>query len=330
MSCSDAQANLIAARAGTATPPAPEPALAGHLAECAACALLAADLALLLPALSIATVFPRENEVDWNTPVISLDEVVLLSAAAESRTAAEAGEERVDWDAFARDTTRRALAADASLPVARRLPAALRGVLTGAWSAPRLSGWQMLPMAASLLLVGVLTGYFLRPALDPERPAPFPQAGETGGSLASGARGPAVVPEGLFEQTGVELAKVAAARYLVDSRALLLGLSGLSAPCDGTEVDVSAERAQSRRLLERKQMLDADLSDVEVARARRLADEVGDLLAHVAELDNCVPPARVREIRDLARQRQLLLRIEMITDELTYRPRVVRAAELDA
>jgi hypothetical protein len=76
-------------------------------------------------------------------------------------------------------------------------------------------------------------------------------------------------------------------------------------------------------------MLDANLADVEVARARRLADEVGDLLADVAEFDNCVPPARLREIRDLARQRQILLRIEVITDELTSRPQVAPRGQLD-
>ena len=333
MNCSDAQADLIAARAGAATSPAPEAALAGHLAECAACARLATDLEPLLAAISTTAVFPREAEVDWNTPVLSLDEVALLSAAAESRTAAEAGEARVDWEAFARDTTRRALAADAATNAATapRRSAGSRFAPGPPGLARWMSaggGWRALPMAASLLLVGVLTGYMLRPALEPDRPGAPTGAGADAEMLA-GTRGPAVVPDGLFEQTGVELAKIATARYLADSRALLLGLSGLTAPCDGNEVDVSAEREQSRRLLQRKQMLDADLADVEVARARRLADEVGDLLADVAAFENCVPPARLRELRDQARQRQLLLRIEVITDELTLPPREAPRGQLD-
>ena len=59
-----------------------------------------------------------------------------------------------------------------------------------------------------------------------------------------------------------------------------------------------------------------DLHDVEVARAVRLADEIEDLLVDIASLEPCTPPRRVREIDDRVRQRQLLMRIEMISHEL--------------
>jgi hypothetical protein len=81
-------------------------------------------------------------------------------------------------------------------------------------------------------------------------------------------------------------------------------------------VDVSVERELSSRQLRRKQFQDRDLKYVEVARARSVANEVESLLAEISLLENCVPPARVQEIREQVGQRQLMMRIEMLTDEL--------------
>ena len=96
-----------------------------------------------------------------------------------------------------------------------------------------------------------------------------------------------------------------------------MGLSDLAMRCDrGDKIDIGLERELSTRLLRRKQFLERDLQDVEVARAVRLADEIEDLLMDIASLEPCTPQQRVQEIEDRVRQRQLMMRIEMISTEL--------------
>ncbi|MFQ5720308.1 MAG: hypothetical protein ACE5IK_12235, partial [Acidobacteriota bacterium] len=172
----------------------------------------------------------------------------------------------------------------------------------------------LLPVAASLIAAFGLAWLSLRP---PGTSAP-PIAGRTPPAGVADATPADAGPEAeaLLDRTRVEMARSHAARYLADSGTLLVGLSDLAMRCGKDQVDISLEQALSTRLLRRKQFLEQDLQDVEVARAMRLADEIEDLLVDIAGLQPCTPPQRVQAIDDVVRQRQLLMRIEMISNEL--------------
>ena len=340
MSCTSIQADLVAALTGDLASRARR-TLDGHLKACGACRAEAGSLRRLLGAITPDVVFPRESEVNWNTPLTCArvreelstiledgspqwDEVLVHLARCPSCSEAASAigevlalarrplpeEKHVDWDAFARETARLALVHDTT--TTRRPPARFRSRLVR----------TALPLAASLLAVAGLAWLSLR------GPTPGPPVPQGRGRVAENPPSRSIIPSGplfddtpetqaLLARTQVELAKSNAARYLADSGTLLMGLSDLAMRCDrGDKIDIGLERELSTRLLRRKQFLERDLQDVEVARAVRLADEIEDLLVDIASLEPCIPQQRVQEIEDRVRQRQLMMRIEMISTEL--------------
>jgi anti-sigma factor RsiW len=372
MDCRIDRADLIAACYGD-LPPARRRELDAHLAVCTECRAERKLLARILDAVTPAVVFPRESEIDWRVPVTCqgvrselstflsdelsssrredllahlarcrgcADESVTISETLGAVRGAFPQEDRVDWDAFARETVRRARGADES-------PGRPAGRLLSFPSERLRSAWRVAAPLAAALAAATAVAYlaFQGPgqvipettvATDPtiqSDPAPVEPAPATQTARRGAAPGeslpvsPATTPgdgpstamvgsEELVRRTRVELAKNDAARYLSDSRNLLLSFTELVVPCENENVDVTVEREVSTRLLRRKQYLDRDFQDVEVARARRVADEVESLLSEIALLENCAPPERVREIRDLVAQRQLMMRLEMLTEEL--------------
>ena len=328
-----------------------------HLSRCSACAATASAMRRTLKMVTPETVFPRENEIDWTMPLTCARTREELSTVLDARVpqwdevlahlgrcpscsevagaigttlslarAARPEEEQVDWDSFARETARLALAQDSRAIEAPTLPFRRRWLTVA------------LPLAASLVAaVGLawlsLQGQGGGPAA-PDRPARL----ATNTSPATDTPPPVVAPPALdtapdaafavtpastamLARTQVELARSNAARYLADSGTLLLGISDLAMRCEKNEgaadtIDISLERELSSRLLRRKQFMASDLQDVEVARAVRLANEIEDLLVDIASLEPCTPPQRVQEIDERVRQRQLLMRIEMISHEL--------------
>jgi hypothetical protein len=330
-----------------------------HLAGCADCRAEAGLLERILAAITPDVVFPREREIDWQLPVTCqrvrselstflkdeisssrredllahlarchgcADESVAISETLGAVRGAFPQEDRVDWEAFARETVHRARAAE-------ERPDRPAGKLL-AFSAKQLrSAWRVAAPLAAAVAAAAAIAYLAFQGPGPATPestvATDPTARrDAGPAPAERLPVPPVAAhdedlsvtmagsEELVRRTRVELAKNDAARYLSDSRNVLLSFTELVVPCENENVDVTVEREVSTRLLRRKQYLDRDLQDVEVARARRVADEVESLLSEITLLENCASPERVREIRDLVAQRQLMMRIEMLTEEL--------------
>jgi D-ribose pyranose/furanose isomerase RbsD len=225
------------------------------------------------------------------------------------------GEERVDWDAFARETAR---LARADSPVAQRPAAGGGQVIRGPWGA-RMR--RVLPVAAAVIAALGLAYQAgrLAPA-DGQAPAtttasvPAPPTADGSGPDAPTPANRMV--DEMLRRTRLEMARADTAAYLDESHTLLASFTGLPIPCDGEKIDVSVESQVSSRLLRRKQLLNRDLDDVEIARARRLADEVGVLLEEIAVLQKCASPQQVEEIRRMMQQRQMMMRLKMLTDEL--------------
>jgi len=345
MNCQTAQAELIAILYGDLDRET-RAQVNDHLATCSACSGEMNRLRNLLAAITPAVAFPRESEVDWDLPVTCravradlssflrsadnpdrdedlLDHLARCTTCTGEAAAVDAtldvvrgafpGEEQVDWDAFARETAR---LARADSPVAQR-PAADGGqVIRGPWGA-RMR--RVLPAAAAIIAALGLAYQAgrLAPA-DGQVPAtttasvPAPPAADGSGPDAP-TPATRMVDE-MLRRTRLEMARADTAAYLDES--LLASFTGLPVPCEGEKIDVSVESQVSSRLLRRKQLLNRDLDDVEIARARRLADEVGVLLEEIAVLQKCASPQQVEEIRRMMEQRQMMLRLKMLTDEL--------------
>lgn len=322
-----------------------------HLELCPDCSTRMQSIRALQSVVTPQAAFPRESEIDWARPLtcsvtlsllgessgrIGLDEDILTHVARCSTCADDAAvihetldlardafpeEEGVNWDQFARETARRAMAAERADTVVPLQAVSATG--TRRRPAPT---WLM-PLAASLLAaVGLSLLYFGISAITPAPPEAGPVAANrsTPGLPPIAEPLPAGPPEvesmvasaQLLERMQVELAKSNTSRYLSDSRDLLLSFAELPVPCESKEIDISIEQQLSTRLLRRKQFLDRDLEDVEVARAGRLANEIEVLLADIQSLEKCASPEHIEAIRNRVRKGQVMMRIEMITTEL--------------
>lgn len=348
MNCQTAQAELVTLIYGDLEAAAAS-TLSSHLARCSACEIRRQQLARLLAAITPATVFPREAEVDWGLPLTCravrtelatfvrgdsdrednstllehigrcsacTDEAAAIDATLDAVRHAFPGEAQVDWDAFARETAHLARGANQE----QTRTASPGGTLvTGPW-ARRLR--RALPVAA-LVTAALGLGYMAARLSPPDGhpPAPTLQAGIP--PLPSQTP----MAREMLERIRLELARTDTARYLQESQAVLASFTGLQIPCEGANIDTSIESQVSSRLLRRKMLLDRDLDDVEIARARQLANEVGSLLEEIAVLSKCASPAQVEEIRQIMVHRQLMMRIKILTDELEQRHPDLRPAD---
>lgn len=214
-------------------------------------------------------------------------------------------EREVDWPGLARRTALRARqaerqgaspsqaadGADAPRPLPFRTP-----------FRPALA-WSSLAALAAVLMVFVGVRALRAPA--PHGAGPMAPAPE--GVSPDSAR---------FLQQG--LARQGAARYLRDSRALLVDLVHAPVRCrraDGS-LDVALEKERSQELLRRKNLyLDALGGPAD----RRLADlvvQLETLLVQVSTLDDCAAARQIRDLREEIERRQILLRIDLVAGEV--------------
>ncbi|MCZ6833116.1 MAG: hypothetical protein O7F11_05160 [Acidobacteria bacterium] len=346
MNCQTAQADLVTLIYGDLEAAAAT-ALTSHLAHCSACDARRHQLVRLLAAVTPAAVFPREGEVDWDLPLTCravraelatflrgdsdhrdddvliehmgrcsacTDEAAAIDATLDAVHNAFPREGQVDWDAFALETARLARAADQE---DHRTGGPRGKLVAGPW-VQHLR--RALPFAA-LVMAALGLGYMAARLTPPAGETPVPVL------KANASPMPQSTPmaDKLLERTRLELARTDTARYLQESHTVLASFTSLPVPCEGNNIDTSVESEVSSRLLRRKQLLDRDLDDVEIARARRLADEVGSLLEEIAVLSKCASPAQVEEIRQIMVHRQLMMRIKILADELEQRDRRPRA-----
>ncbi|HYS77258.1 MAG TPA: zf-HC2 domain-containing protein [Candidatus Dormibacteraeota bacterium] len=219
-------------------------------------------------------------------------------------------ESEVDWDRFARGAVARARAPASREAVTPRATGRRPRLL--ARPIPAAGIWAGL--AAAALVVATLWTL----SLPPRRRV--------------GRGGPQVAPGRLEAESAREsaraiedrLARRSAARYLSDSRALLLSLvqpSRCRKP--GGDLDMSLEAERSRQLLRRKNLYEGDLDGLRDQRLAALLRQLEPVLMQVASLQDCAPAGEIRELRDQIEQRQILLRIDLVTRDLQRRLDVV-------
>ncbi len=197
-------------------------------------------------------------------------------------------ESQVDWQRFARDTVAKARQAE-SAQDAGALPG-----LRGARLRPLLA-WGG-PLAAVLIAIAIVL-----PRLD--RPVSPPDAGTRAVSVESTR---------LLQRN---LARQGAARYLRDSRSLLVSLIEAPIRCrrsDGA-YDLSLERERSRELLRKKNLYISSLGGLGDQRLADLVGQLEALLLQVSSFDDCTTARQIHDLRDAIERRQILMRIDLVT-----------------
>jgi hypothetical protein len=176
---------------------------------------------------------------------------------------------------------------------------------------PRRSRWLAvaLPAAAAAVAAASLLG----PAAV-SRLRPVPAA-----TLAPIPRPPADTKgtEEALARIEHALAREHAARYLADASDVLVAVAASAADCDRAEdrLDMGEAPERSRALLERRRLV-VDSEGEAVASARGVLDDVELALREVSSLPSCVRRRDVERLRREVEDRQLLMRIRLMTREL--------------
>jgi hypothetical protein len=169
---------------------------------------------------------------------------------------------------------------------------------------PALAWRLALPAAAAAILILSLIGPELAGRLRPAPPTPSPDVGDA-------------VPPEVLDRLERHLTREHTARYLSEAQDVLLSVEVTEADCtrEDDRLDVGEAPDRSRELLARRTLLVAGQPEA-VASARAVLDDVELALREVAALPSCVRRRDVERLREQIEQRQLHMRIRLMTREL--------------
>lgn len=227
---------------------------------------------------------------------------------------------RSDFDGLERAT--RALREDAGLD--RPLPISSDALRTRVLARihaesrplPASPGWGFASglAAAGLVGIGVLTGVFVsRDGVTPD-PTRVAQVAphEDRADIAVNANNAA-----FYERLEKTRLRADAVRYLAEAQDILVQMRAAADCPDSPQdsVDVARESQTSRTLLRRRAALVSGSGETLMA-ARGVMEEVEGMLQQVAELPKCTRRSEVAAIARNVEQRNLLMKIDMVAQEL--------------
>jgi hypothetical protein len=127
----------------------------------------------------------------------------------------------------------------------------------------------------------------------------------------------AAVPDDLLRRMEGHVAREQAARYLSEAQDVLVTVASRPRDCDREErrVDVAEEARRSRELLSRRALL-VETGRDEIAGARGVLEDVDEVLREVASLPSCARAGELAVIHRAIEQRRLLMKIDLMTQEL--------------
>ena len=152
--------------------------------------------------------------------------------------------------------------------------------------------------AATLLLLAAGLIWTLR-LLPPQRSRATPAQAATGNKA-------------FLDRISTLYARAATAQYLYECQDLLVDLISAERSCAADRYDVSLEVTRARQLLQQKRMLDPELLDPDVARAKGLCDELEHLLLDLSTSQECESRGAIQGIERFIEKKQLLLRINLM------------------
>jgi hypothetical protein len=212
-------------------------------------------------------------------------------------------ESEVDWEAFALSTVQRAT----GFRPGRRRARAASGLVTWCRQVLRAPGLAV-ASAGLLVLVGVALGTY--GVLTFRAPEPLPSVAEL--EKPSGM----ILPGSMLANIERSSAQGSARRYLSESRALLMSLIATPLRCEKDSVDIKDERAKALELIRRQRLIADDLQSLPLARAQEVCRDLESLFIEIASLNDCARAEQISELRKLVASRQLLLRLDLVADQL--------------
>ncbi len=225
-----------------------------------------------------------------------------------ARCRAELEELRSVVSALASDPVRTAEPGIASSVLASRVLEAVRR----AEPSPSPTRWWLiaLPAAAAAALAAVV---FLAPGLS-ER---FRTAPQVAHAPIPPAEVSPLLSDDALARIERNLAREQAARYLNEAGDVLVSVAASGVDCERADgsLDVGAAPERSRELLEKRRLV-VDAGGEAVASAQSVLDDVELALRQVAELPSCVKRRDVELVQKDVEERQLLMRIRLMTREL--------------
>ncbi len=224
----------------------------------------------------------RKNVDDLRTVLRGAD-----SVKEEIRGALES----VDWDELPEKITDFVFARETGPGRAART-GRFRNLLHGPHLKPVLAGVLMGIMIGSLAMVLVLR----RPSPGPSSESAFFASGE------------------FLEKVELEMARRETLDYLRESQYILLDFVQASPGQPDSGAAFGAQRATE--LLSRKKYLNAQLEKYQMAKAKAICDQIELLFLELVQISEELTQAELGKIQDLIRQRQLLLKINLVTKEL--------------
>lgn len=175
--------------------------------------------------------------------------------------------------------------------------------------APR-PAWDLTSLMAVVSLVGIGLALVLATRL--ATPVADPMA-----DLAAERSDTTANDNAFYERLAKTHTRANAARYLAEAQDILIQVTA-AADCPESpqdRVDVTREALVSRTLLERRAALVSGSEDSLLA-ARGVMEEVEGFLQQVAELPQCTRRSDVNAIAERVDRRHLLMKIDMVTQEL--------------
>jgi hypothetical protein len=193
----------------------------------------------------------------------------------------------------------------ASVFASRVLEAARR-----AEQAPASTRWWLVALPAAAALAAVA---FLAPGVA-ERLRPAPQAAHATIPKAEASQ---LLSDDALARIERNLAREQAARYLNEAGDVLVAVAASGVDCERADgsLDVGAAPERSRELLEKRRLV-VDEGGEAVASAQSVLYDVELALRQVAELPSCVKRRDVELVQKDVEERQLLMRIRLMTREL--------------
>jgi len=231
----------------------------------------------------------RKMEIHLRTCPVCQQELAILKAiittGEEMKREIEMEMERVDWDELSR-------------AIDRKVQEKIGEVRSSGWQWSLLLRWPVVAGLVTGIILGLITYHFV---LGPK--AEKLQASRT-----------YQIPEAFLDRFDEELARREVLDYLEKSRLILLSMK--QAAEEASPEAISLPRERIKDLLLRPKYFSSQLDSFRLAKARQILEEIDSLLLELALIEEKSTPEEALSLARLIDERRLLLKIQLLQQEL--------------
>ena len=123
-----------------------------------------------------------------------------------------------------------------------------------------------------------------------------------------------MMPDDFLDRVEMELARKETLDYLEKSQYLILDIVRLPDPSGFESSRFNSERAKD--LLSKKKYINQQLDRFEMVKAKEICDQIEMLFYALSRISEDLPKEELERIQSLIRDRQILLKIKLLKEEL--------------